>query len=57
MRYNEVKSNANIFHSNARAEDGYRGYRQEYSVFQTVIVPLGVIAAIFLIWLLVTLTS
>lgn len=55
MKYNEMKNNTTSFGSNARAEDGFRGYRQEHSVYQAVLVPLGSIAAIILVWLLVTL--
>jgi hypothetical protein len=56
MKYNEMKNNATIFGSNARAEDGFRGYRPEYSMQQAVLVPLGTIVAIFLSCLVVSLT-
>lgn len=55
MNYNEMNNNTTTFASNARAEDGFRGYRQEYSIYQAVLVPLGSIAVIVLVWLLVAL--
>ena len=55
MRHNEVKNDISSFDSNARAEDGLGGTSQEYSAYQEVLIPLGVIAAIFLGCLLVAL--
>jgi hypothetical protein len=55
MKHNEAKSDRSSFHSNVRAEDGLRRNPEEYSVYQEILIPLGVIAAIFLSCLLVTL--
>jgi hypothetical protein len=55
MKRNEAKSDTSGFYSNVRAEDGLRQNPEEYSVYQEIVIPLGVIAAIFLSCLLVAL--
>ncbi len=55
MKDNEPKSDTPSFDSNVRAEDRLRRNPEEYSVYQEILVPLGVIAAIFLSCLLVAL--
>jgi hypothetical protein len=52
MKHNEAKSDISSFYSNVRAEDGLRRNHEEY---QEILIPLGVIAAIFLSCLLVAL--
>ena len=55
MKHNEAKSDTSSFFSNVRAEDGLRRNPEEYSVYQEILVPVGVIAAIFFSCLLVAL--
>lgn len=55
MKHNEVKNDTSSFDSNVRAEDGLRRTHQEYSAYQEILIPLGVIAAIVLSCLLVAL--
>jgi hypothetical protein len=55
MKHNEAKSDTSNFHSNVRAEDGLRRNPEECSVYQEILIPLGVIATIFLCCLLVAL--
>jgi hypothetical protein len=55
MKRNEAPSDTSGFHSNIRAEDGLGQNPGEYSVHQEILVPLGVIAAIFAGCLLVAL--
>ncbi len=55
MKDNEPKSDTPRFGSNVRAEDGLRRNPEKYSVYQEILIPLGVIAAIFLSCLLVAL--
>jgi hypothetical protein len=56
MKDNEARSDPSRFLSDVRAEDGLGRNPQEYSVYQEILVPLGVIAAIFAGCLLVALT-
>ena len=55
MKHNEARSDTSSFHSIVRAEDGLRQNPEEYSVYQEILIPLGVIAAIFFSCLLVAL--
>jgi hypothetical protein len=55
MRQNEIKGNASSFASNIRAEDVLWRNPEESSLYQDILIPLGVIAAIFLSCLLVAL--
>jgi hypothetical protein len=43
MKHNEAKGDISSFY--IRAEDGLRRNPEEYSVYQEILVPLGVIAA------------
>jgi hypothetical protein len=56
MKRNEARSDTSRFHSNVRAEDELGQNPEEYSVYRELLVPLGVIAAIFAGCLLVPLT-
>jgi hypothetical protein len=55
MKHNEAPSDPSGFPSNVRTEDGLGKNPGEYSVHQEILVPLGVIAAIFAGCLLVAL--
>lgn len=55
MKRNDVKADISSFDSNVRAEDGLGWGRQEQSAYQEILIPLGVIAAIFVSCLLAVL--
>jgi hypothetical protein len=54
MKRHEAKSDTSSFHSNVRAEDGLRRNPEAYSL-EEILIPLGVIAMIFLCCLLLAL--
>jgi hypothetical protein len=55
MKRNKAKSDTSNFDSNVRAEDGLRRNPEAYSLYEEILIPLGVMATIFLCCLLLAL--